>query len=182
MTSATESEHDAPGDIVVTRVFDAPRELVFEVWTVAEHLARWFGPRAAETVSCTIDPRPGGVIQFCHQSADGMRLWAKGAFQEVIAPERLVFTLAIVDAEGRPTKHPMVPDWPEYAVIETRVSLEVVGHGTRVTVHSRVTPPEAASLDSVAFERRLARQGWAEVFDKLAEHLVVAARGTRSSK
>ena len=76
----------------------------------------------------------------------------------------------------------MVPDWPQDAVIETRVSLEVVGHGTRVTVHSRVTPAEAAALDSVAFERRLARQGWAEVFDKLAEHLVVAARGTRSSK
>jgi hypothetical protein len=111
-------------DHLSATLFDAPRELVFEVWTVAEHFARWFGPRAAETAFCTIDPRPGGVIQFCHQSADGVRLWAKGAFQR---------------------------------------------------------SSEVASLDSVAFERRLARRGWAEVFDTLAEHLVVAARGTRSS-
>lgn len=182
MTSAREGEQNDPSDIVVTRVFDAPRELVFEVWTVAEHLARWFGPRGAETPYCTVDPRPGGVIHLCHQSADGTRVWAKGAFLEVIAPERLLFTMAIVDADGRPTRHPFVPDWPQDAVIETRVSLEVVGHGTRVTVHSRVTPAEAAALASVVFERKLARQGWAEVFDKLAEHLVVATRGTRSSK
>ena len=58
-------------DVVISRVFDAPRDLVFEVWTKAEHFGRWFGPHGAEIVSCELDARPGGIIRFGHRLPEG---------------------------------------------------------------------------------------------------------------
>ena len=128
------------GDEVVSRVFGAPRGLVFEVWTKAEHFTRWFGPHGAEVFSCEIDARPGGVIRFGHRFPDGMALRLKGTFVEVVLDERLVFTLGVVDEHGHPVRHPMFPDWPLDVSIETTVTLEDVGDGTRVTVAHRVFP------------------------------------------
>jgi uncharacterized protein YndB with AHSA1/START domain len=164
-------EHGPNDDFVATREFKAPRALVFEVWTVSEHFARWFGPHAAEIAFCTIDPRPGGVIHFRHDFADGTKLWVKGAFDEVVPDERLVFTGGFVDAEGRPGKHPMLPDWPLDAAFETTVLFSDTALGTSVTVRQRVKPAEAAASAAVMEERRLARQGWVEVLDRLGAHL-----------
>ena len=106
---------------VATRVFPAPRELVFEVWTNVEHFTRWFGPHGAEVVSCELDPRPGGVLRFRHRFGNGTTVHLKGIFREVIQDERLVFTMAFVDEHGSPRRPPMFPDWPLDAVIETTV-------------------------------------------------------------
>lgn len=162
-------------ELVVTRVFNAPRELVFEMWTVSEHFVSWFGPRAAEIPFCRIDPRPSGIIHFCHQFEHGGKVWVKGVFGEVVAPERLVFTLGFVDAEGRPGGHPMIADWPLDPTIETTVLLRETAGGTSMTVRQRVRPTEAATNESVLQERRLARQGWTEVLDRLGEHLELAS-------
>jgi uncharacterized protein YndB with AHSA1/START domain len=162
------------GEFVVTRVFDAPRALVFEVWTVPEHLACWFGPRAATIVVRELDARPGGALHFGHRLSGGVELWARGIFQEVVPPERLVFTGEFVDAHGRPGRHPLVPEWPTGTRIETTVLFDEVDRGTKVTVCQRVEPAEAAALEAVAHERRQARQGWSEVFDRLSDHLQTA--------
>ena len=172
----------ASGEIVITRVFRAPRELVFEVWTVAEHFVRWFAPRATEIPFCELDPRPGGIIHLCHQFDDGQKLWAKGRFDEVVVPERLVFTAGFVDADGQPGRHPAFPEWPLEAVIETTVSFEETAPGTTVTVRQRILPRRAAALPAVVEERRLAREGWIEVFDRLAEHLYRTTTGKKGDR
>ena len=172
MPDATGSDDPAASDeLVIARVFRAPRSLVFEVWTVADHFVQWFAPRAADVPFCEIDPRPGGTLHFCHRFADGTKLWVKGRFQEVVVPERLVFTTGFVDAEGRPGGHPAIPDWPLEAVGETTVSFEEVALGTRVTLRQRILPREAAAHPAVAEERVGARQGWTEIFHQLGEHL-----------
>ena len=161
----------AAGGEVLNRIFGAPRELVFEVWTKVEHFTRWFGPHGAEVVSCEIDPRPGGVIRFGHRFGDGATLYLKGTFREVVQNERLVFTLGFVDESGRPGRHPMFHDWPLDAVIETTVTLDDVDYGTRVTVVQRILPLEAAFQASVKRLQQLAREGWMQVLDRLGQHL-----------
>jgi uncharacterized protein YndB with AHSA1/START domain len=160
-----------PGDAVVSRVFAAPRGLVFEVWTKAEHFTRWFGPQGAEVFSCEIDARSGGVIRFGHRFPDGTALHLKGTFVEVVQDERLVFTLGFVDEHGHPVRHPMFPDWPLDVSIETTVTLEEVGNGTRVSVAHRVFPPDAASHPATKRWSELALEGWMQVLDRLGEHL-----------
>jgi uncharacterized protein YndB with AHSA1/START domain len=162
------------GDEVVSRVFGAPRGLVFEVWTKAEHFTRWFGPHGAEVFSCEIDARPGGVIRFGHRLPGGMALRSKGTFVEVVLDERLVFTLGVVDERGHPVPHPMFPDWPLDVLIEMTVTLEDVGEGTRVTVAHRVLPPHAAHHPATKRWFPLALEGSRQVLDRLGEHLSLA--------
>ena len=159
------------GGETVSRVFGAPRDLVFEVWTEAEHFTRWFGPHGVEVVSCEIDARPGGIIRFGHRLPQGLTLHVKGTFGEVVLNERLVFTFGFVDEHGQPVRHPMFPDWPLEALIEMTVILEDVGDGTRVSVAHRVLPPDAASHPAAKRWLPLAREGSMQVLDRLGEHL-----------
>jgi uncharacterized protein YndB with AHSA1/START domain len=168
---AAEMAPQAAPELVLTRVFEAPRALVFAAWTQAEHLAHWFGPHDVEMPFCELTARPGGVIHFCHQFASGQRLWVKGVFQEVQAPERLVFTHGFVDAEGRPGRPPMFADWPLEAVYMTTVILAEHPRGTLLTVRQSVAPAGLAASAVVAEERRMAREGWLPTLERLAEHL-----------
>jgi uncharacterized protein YndB with AHSA1/START domain len=158
-------------EVNFSRVIDAPREILFNVWTDAEHFARWFGPRDVTLPFCRIDPRPGGVVHFCHRLRDGMEVWVKGVYREFVAPERLVFTLSFVDHEGRAAAHPMFPDWPLEATFLTTVTFAELNGKTRLTVRQVLLPAEAAAVDIVGRERQAARAGWAETLDRLDEYL-----------
>lgn len=175
--SVRRSAEVTPGEeeLVLGRVFDAPRELVFEVWTKAEHFARWFGPHGAEVVDCELDARPGGVIRFGHRTPD-MTLYLTGRFVEVVPNERLVFTSSFVDDRGQPVQHPMFAEWPLDLAIETAVSLEDAGDGTRVTLAHRVLPVEAASNPATKRWAPMARQGATQVLERLGEHLAATRR------
>jgi len=161
----------------VSRVFAAPRDLVFEVWTQVEHFPRWFGPHGAEVVSCEIDARPGGILRFGHRAADGFTLFMQGTFGEVVLNERLVFTLSIVDEHGQAVPHPMFPDWPPDAAIETTVILDDADDGTRVMMAHRIVPAQAAAHPATQRWLPLARQGALQVIERLGEHLSLAAAG-----
>jgi uncharacterized protein YndB with AHSA1/START domain len=163
------------GGEFVSRVFSAPRDLVFQVWTKAEHFTRWFGPHGAEVFSCELDARPGGVIRFGHRFAGGPALHLKGTFVEVVRDERLVFTVGFVDEHGHPVRHPMFPDWPLDVSIETIVTLADVSDGTRVSLAHRVSPPEAASHPATKRWSPLAHEGSKQVLERLGEHLSMVA-------
>jgi uncharacterized protein YndB with AHSA1/START domain len=79
-------------EIVLTRVFDAPRELVFEAWTKPEHVRRWWGLRDSTLPVCEIDLQPGGSWHYVTRDPEGNEYPFKGAYLEVVAPERLVHT------------------------------------------------------------------------------------------
>lgn len=80
--------------LVLSRLFDAPRALVFKAWSKAEHAARWFGPKDFTCPSCKIDFRVGGAYRACIRSADGKEYWMRGIYREIAEPERIVFTFA----------------------------------------------------------------------------------------
>jgi uncharacterized protein YndB with AHSA1/START domain len=158
-------------DILDEREFPVPRELVFEVWTVAEHFARWFAPDGADVPLCEMDARPGGALRFQHRFATGELVSIKGVFDEVVRPSHLRFTLTFVDANDQPTAPPQVPDWPIGIHIVMTVDLHATRRGTRMTVRYGVAEPEAANIPSVVRNRELAGVGWQQTVVRLVDYL-----------
>jgi uncharacterized protein YndB with AHSA1/START domain len=94
LTMTTPSDRE----IVMTRIFDAPRDLVFEAYSLCEHLSQWWGPRKYEIASCDVDFRPGGAWRIVHR-APGEEHGFRGEFREIVPPERIVWTF---EWEGLP--------------------------------------------------------------------------------
>jgi len=86
-------------EVVITRVFDAPRELVFKAFTDPKLIPHWWGPRSQKTIVDKIDVRPGGVWRFVHRGQDGNEHGFNGVYREIVPPERLVYTF---EWEGLP--------------------------------------------------------------------------------
>jgi uncharacterized protein YndB with AHSA1/START domain len=161
----------ANADLIDDREYAAPPELVFEVWTKAEHLARWFGPDTAEVSHCEIDARPGGVIRFQTRFPAGPIVVIRGVFDEIVPPTRLSFTFTFVDANDRPTINAMMPDWPVGAHIVMTVELVATARGTRMTVAQRVAEPELADSPPILRHRKLAAIGWSQTAQRLVAYL-----------
>jgi uncharacterized protein YndB with AHSA1/START domain len=142
-------------DLVITRVFDAPRDLVFRAWTEPDRAACWWGPQGFTTLSCEMDIRPRGAYRRRMRSPEGAVYCTRGVYRQIVPPERLVFTYAWEDAEGRPGH-------------ETLVTVTFAEHDgkTKLTLHQ-------AMFDTV--ESRDAHQGgWTSCFERFAEYLAAA--------
>lgn len=138
--------------LVITRILDAPRSLVFKVWTKPEHMVRWLGPSGFQTTSCEMDVRLGGAYRACIRSPEGKDYWMQGVYREIVEPERLVFTFAWEDDKGK----------PGYETLVTVTLAEYEGK-TKLTFHQAV-------FESTA-ERDSHREGWSESFDRLEAYL-----------
>lgn len=88
-------------ELVINRIFDAPREIVFEAWTSKEHVARWFGPKDFTAPYCAVDFRVGGSYRVCMRSPEGQDHWVSGEYREIVEPSRIVFTWIREDADGK---------------------------------------------------------------------------------
>ena len=141
--------------LIITRVFDAPRRLVFKAWTQPDRAARWWGPHGFTTISCEMDVRPGGAWRRCMRAPDGTEHRKRGVYREVIEPERLVFTYADEDGDGHPG--------PETLVTVTFADL---GSKTELTLHQ-------ADFESVT-ARDAHRGGWTSCLERFAEYLANA--------
>jgi len=87
-------------DLVLTRTFDAPRELLFKIWTDPAHVEKWWGPKGFTNPRCEVDARPGGRIHIDMRAPDGMVYPMKAVFEEIREPERIVFVSSALDADG----------------------------------------------------------------------------------
>jgi uncharacterized protein YndB with AHSA1/START domain len=148
----------APADrvLVITRVLDAPRSLVFKAWTDREHLARWYGPKGFTLTSCKIDLRPGGSYRYCMRSPEGTDHWLQGVYREIVEPEKLVCTYAWADANGNATR-------PETVLALTFAEQD---GKTALTLHQSVFESVTAC--------DMHRQGWTSSLDCLADYLAKA--------
>ena len=145
----------AERELVITRVFDAPRRLVFKAWTEPEHLVRWWGPRGFVTISGRMDVRPGGAWFRAMRAPDGSEHRKRGVYREIVEPERLVFTYQTEDAEENP------------------------GHETLVTVtFADLDGKTRLTLRHTLFESVAARDshqdGWTACLERFTEYLTDA--------
>ena len=79
-------------ELLIERLFDAPRELVYRVWTKPEHLMKWWGPKTFEPIGIEQDFRVGGAYRYGMKSAEGREVWKSGVYQEIVPNERIVMT------------------------------------------------------------------------------------------
>jgi uncharacterized protein YndB with AHSA1/START domain len=152
--AATESAERA---LIITRIFDAPRSLVWRAWAEPERMACWAGPKGFTMTSCEMDCRPGGAFRMSMRSPEGTNHRVRGVYHEIEEGERLVYTWAWVDEEGN----------PGYETLIT-VTFADDGDKTRLTLHQ-------AFFESVT-ARDAHRGGWTSALDCLAEYLATASR------
>jgi len=88
-------------NLVITRIFDAPRELVWKAWTDPSLVMRWWGPKGFTSPSCKIDLRVGGRYLYCMRAPDGQEFWSGGEYVEIIVPEKIVSVLFYADKNGK---------------------------------------------------------------------------------
>lgn len=159
-------------EFVISRVFDAPRELVWKAWTEPARLARWWGPKGFAVRSCKVDLRPGGLFHYCLGSPGGHDMWGKFVYREIAAPERLVFVNSFSDEKGSVTRHPMHLAWP----LEILSTVTFAEHEGRTTLTIRSVPINATNEERKTFEdgRESMRQGWTGTLDQLAGYLAKA--------
>jgi uncharacterized protein YndB with AHSA1/START domain len=160
---------------VTSRVFRAPRERLFELWTQKEHLAQWFGPAGCTIPHCELDLRPGGAFLYCMRSPGAPDMWGKWVFRE-ITRERLVFVLSFADPQGRVQRAPFAGDLP-LQTLSTVTFTEHAGkgRGTLVTIEGLPLDASARELDGFAAGHDARRAGWGGTLDKLEALLPPAA-------
>jgi uncharacterized protein YndB with AHSA1/START domain len=157
--------------VVISRVFDAPRDLVFEAWTNPEYLLRWFAPHHCSLQIARIDVRPGGGFHSCIRDGS-FECWCVGVYQEIVRPERLVYTLAIADREGNKVAPATVGHdsrWPPETLLT--VTFEDLDGKTRLTLRQNVS--ESLAKETGAYP------SWLEMLDRLDE-LLGAGRMSRA--
>ena len=148
-------------ELVVTRIFDAPRELVFKAWTGAKRVAEWWGPGGFTNPVCELDVRPGGAIRIHMRGPDGTVYPMTAAYQEVAEPERIVFTSAALDAA----------DSPMFEVLTTATFAEQGGK-TKQILRARVIRSTAQAAPYLAGMEA----GWTQSLERLTAHLVTHSK------
>lgn len=146
--------------LVITRMFDAPREAVWAAWTDPKQIVQWSGPQNFTVPHWEADARVGGAWRLCMNSPEYGDLWQHGVYHEITPPERLVFTFAWEERGGD----------PEHVMLITLTFADVAGK-TEMRFHQ----VPFASVES----RDSHDHGWSECFDKLAAHLEATVAAPR---
>ena len=154
---------------LISRTFNAPRDLVWKAWTQRDHLMHWFGPKGFKMPAAKLDFRPGGSFHYNLRNADGFDLWGKFVYREIAPPERLVWVNCFSDPAGNITRHPMSPNWPR-ELLTTVTFTEDAGR-TTVTVRWEPINPTDAERQTFDTGHGSMNQGWSGTFEQLATYL-----------
>jgi uncharacterized protein YndB with AHSA1/START domain len=155
-------------DVVIRRILDAPRELVWRAWTEAKHFGQWWGPKVFTNPICAIDLRVGGAYRVVMRSPDGVDYPITGVFREITAPERLVMTMDC--SEHPPAWHDMLkPDRSPgesnpAGIMQETVTFEARGTQTLLTIRIRMVSTEIR--DSMV--KMGMNEGWSQSLERLA--------------
>jgi uncharacterized protein YndB with AHSA1/START domain len=156
ITSGPASAHALERELVITRIFDAPRSLVFKAWTDPEHLAQWWGPKGFTTPVCEIEARSTGALRILMRGPDGAEYPMTGVIREIVAPERLVFTSVAMDGDGKRLLEGV-----------TTVTFAEQGGKTKLTLQTRMV----GLVADAARKLEGMEAGWTQSIDRLEAHV-----------
>jgi uncharacterized protein YndB with AHSA1/START domain len=171
-TSSTAAGATTSSEFVITRVFDAPRALVWQAFTEPERMRRWWGPKGFTVIASKMDLRPGGLYHYGMRAPDGSTMWGKFVYREIVRPERIVLVNSFSDEAGNITRHPMSPTWP----LQMLSTFLFGGKDGRTTLTIQWSPLDADETERATFAgaHPSMQQGWTGTLDQLAEYLARA--------
>jgi uncharacterized protein YndB with AHSA1/START domain len=155
----------------IQRLLNAPRPLVWDVYSQADHLPHWLGPKGSTIPFCDLDFRVGGTFHYSMKTAEGMELWGKWLIREIVEPEKIVLIQCFSDPQGNVTRSPWAPQWPLYTHATT--TLEAQGDHTLLTIVWAAH--EASAEEQALFDASHAsmNQGWSGNLDVLESYLAL---------
>jgi uncharacterized protein YndB with AHSA1/START domain len=161
-------------DFVISRVLNAPRDLVWQCFTDPQRMKQWWGPKGFKVIASKMDLRVGGTYHYGMESPDGKPMWGLFTYREVVPQQRLVFVNSFSDEAGGITRHPMAPTWPLQML--STFTFEDAGDGkTKFTVRwapLNPTPEERATFDA---GHASMTGGWSGTMEQLEAYLAKAA-------
>ncbi len=147
-------------ELIFTRIFDAPRALVFKAFSEAEQVRQWWPPKGWEMPVCSLDFRPGGEWRYCFRNAAGEEHWARAIYHKIVPPEQIVFSDEFIDAQGN-----VIAGLPSKTFTLTFADL---GSRTQLTVLVQLASPDnLRKLVEMGF-----KQGFTETMSNLEQHLL----------
>jgi uncharacterized protein YndB with AHSA1/START domain len=158
---------------IISREFDAPRELVWKAWTERASLMKWFGPKEQNVTHADLDFRPGGQFHYCMSTPDGHESWGKSVYLEIDPPKRILWLNSFADKDGNTIYPPFPgPKWPLEMLSEATFS----EHDGKTTVTIRWFPHNSSGEERKTFDdnRSGMTQGWTGSFDRLASFLAAS--------
>lgn len=160
-------------DFVISRLFDAPRALLWQCFSEPARMQQWFGPKGSTIVASNMDLRVGGTYHGAMRDATGRVMWAKFVYREIVPPQRLVWVHSFSDEAGGLTRYPLSATWP--LELLTTVMFEEQSDGkTKLTL--RWSPLNATAQEQKTFDAAhdSMTQGWGGTFERLTAYLAKA--------
>jgi uncharacterized protein YndB with AHSA1/START domain len=160
-------------DFVMSRVFDAPRDLLWKCFTDPERMKQWWGPKGVKIIAAKMDLRVGGTYLYGMETPDGKTMWGKFVYREITPPERMVFINSFSDEAAGLTRHPLSPTWP-LQMLSIFTFEEQPGGKSRFTV--RWAPYEATDEERKTFDagHDSMKGGWGGTMDQLEAYIAKA--------
>jgi uncharacterized protein YndB with AHSA1/START domain len=157
-------------ELVITRDFNAPRDVIFSAFTEAEHLRHWWSPKGFTTQVNKLELRPGGLFHYSQQSPDGNKMWGRFEYKKITPPEEIVFISSFSDENGNVVRAPFSLTWP----LEILNKVTLAENGGKTTLTLQGGPVNATEEEQKMFEgmHDAIRQGFSGTFDQLDEYLV----------
>jgi uncharacterized protein YndB with AHSA1/START domain len=155
----TVSSNRADRELVIERVFNAPREVVFAAWTQPRHVRHWWGPKGWTLPVCEMDVRPGGVWLYCMRGPRGEESWGRAVYVEIDPPARLVYKDAFAEPDGSPIQ----------GMPEMLITVSFAEHAGKTTLSCSTRFASAEELESTLATGVV--RGMSETWDRLEAHL-----------
>ena len=168
LSSSTTSVAD-PKPFLVTRILNAPIDLVFKAFSEAKHLAQWWGPKGFDIEVNKLEFKPGGVFHYSMKMPDGNKMWGKFVYHEIAAPGKIVFVNSFSDENGNITRAPFSPSWP----LEVMNTLTLVNDNGKTILTLAGGPINASDEERETFAKAFdsMQQGFGGTFDQLEAYL-----------
>jgi uncharacterized protein YndB with AHSA1/START domain len=162
-------------DFVMSRVFDAPRDLLWKCFTDPDRMKQWWGPKGVKIIAAKMDLRVGGTYLYGMETPDGKTMWGKFVYREITPPERLVFINSFSDEAGGLTRHPLSPTWP-LQMLSTFTFEEQPGGKSKSKFTVRWSPYEATDEERKTFDagHDSMKGGWGGTMDQLEAYIAKA--------
>lgn len=156
-------------EFVLSRTFDAPKDLVWEVYTKAEHLKHWWGPKGFTMKTTNLDLRPGGTFHYEMTGPNGMVMWGKFVYRDVAPTDRIIFVNSFSNEKGETVRHPMAPNWP----LEMLNKMYLTEKNGKTTVLLRGCPINATEEERRTYKEgfKSMEAGFGGTFDQLDAYL-----------